>query len=254
MIANYHTHTFRCGHAVGSDREYVEHAIKHGMKVLGFADHCPFIYGNGYVSNIRLAPDELDGYFHSLTSLKKEYDSDIKIYIGFEAEYIPELMEAQDKLLADYPLDYMILGQHSTAPEYISEYTGDPCSDERTFIRYVDLVIEGMNSGRYRYAAHPDLFNFTGSQDVYDREYMRLCEYLKTRGIPIEINLLGVRDGRHYTSERFLDIARKVGCKAMIGCDAHSPEVLSDSAPMEICKGLAEKFSLELVELLPGLD
>ena len=27
MIANYHTHTARCGHAHGAEREYVETAI-----------------------------------------------------------------------------------------------------------------------------------------------------------------------------------------------------------------------------------
>ena len=27
MIANYHTHTWRCSHAAGSEREYVEQAI-----------------------------------------------------------------------------------------------------------------------------------------------------------------------------------------------------------------------------------
>jgi len=87
MLANYHTHTYRCNHARGEDREYVEHAIRHGMKVLGFSDHCPWVYKNGYVSPTRMAPSELDGYFTNLTDLKREYASDIKIYIGFEAEH-----------------------------------------------------------------------------------------------------------------------------------------------------------------------
>ncbi len=41
FIANYHTHTKRCRHAVGEDREYVEAAIEAGLKVLGFSDHTP---------------------------------------------------------------------------------------------------------------------------------------------------------------------------------------------------------------------
>ena len=44
MIANYHTHTKRCKHATGEDREYVEAASETGLKILGFADHCPWIY------------------------------------------------------------------------------------------------------------------------------------------------------------------------------------------------------------------
>ena len=41
MIANYHTHTWRCRHADGTEREYVETAIEAGFKILGFSDHTP---------------------------------------------------------------------------------------------------------------------------------------------------------------------------------------------------------------------
>ena len=42
MFANYHTHTARCRHAAGADREYVRSAIDSGVKILGFSDHAPF--------------------------------------------------------------------------------------------------------------------------------------------------------------------------------------------------------------------
>ena len=44
----------RCGHARGTDREFVESAISGGLEVLGFADHCPWVFGDGYVSGIRM--------------------------------------------------------------------------------------------------------------------------------------------------------------------------------------------------------
>lgn len=47
MIANYHTHTWRCGHAFGDEREYVENAIVGGLKILGFSDHTPMPYEVG---------------------------------------------------------------------------------------------------------------------------------------------------------------------------------------------------------------
>ena len=43
MLANYHTHTARCHHASGSEREYIEAAIAGGMKILGFSDHAPLV-------------------------------------------------------------------------------------------------------------------------------------------------------------------------------------------------------------------
>ena len=33
MLANYHTHTKRCQHAGGEDREYVEAAIQAGDRI-----------------------------------------------------------------------------------------------------------------------------------------------------------------------------------------------------------------------------
>lgn len=253
MKANYHTHTARCRHAVGEDREYIEQAIAHGMKVLGFSDHCPWIFPDGHVSGTRMLPEELDDYFTSMTKLRDEYACDITIYIGFESEYIPPLMDAQLRLFEDYPVDYMILGQHFLDPEPYGAYTGFPTDDEAYLRRYVDMVIEGMETGLYRYAAHPDLLCFTGAQEVYDREFERLCRYLSSKDIPVEINLLGVREGRHYTSERFLSIAQRCGNSAVIGCDAHFPTALSDPEPMEKCRALSEKYGLPLVETLPGL-
>lgn len=254
MLANYHTHTSRCRHAVGCDREYVENAVKSGMRVLGFSDHCPWIFPDGYVSGTRMLPSQLDGYFASLTDLKREYKDDITIYIGFESEYIPELMESQNRLLEDYPVDYMIIGEHFTEREPIGMYTGFESTDDAWLEKYISLCIEGIETGMYSYVAHPDLFNFAGSSAVYEKQFTRLCRCLKEHDMPVEINLLGFCDGRHYPSDRFLKIAQKVGNSAIIGCDAHQPEVLSNTDIMEKCRKIAEKYSLPIVDYLKGLE
>lgn len=254
MLANYHTHTFRCRHALGEDREYIEHAIDGGLKVLGFSDHCPWIFDDGFVSGIRMLPSQLDGYFTSLTDLKKEYASDIKIYIGFESEYIPELMEAQDKLLNGYPVDYMIMGEHFLEREPYSDYTGSETYNEGFLKKYVDTVIDGLNTGKYKYLAHPDLLNYIGPDKIYERHFTRLCRYLKEHDIPIEINLLGLIGKRHYPSGKFLKIAQKTGNKAIIGCDAHQPDILSSASMHEKCYELAKKYNLIVSDFLPELD
>ena len=48
MKANYHTHTARCGHATGTDEDYVLAAIEQGFDELGFSDHVPWPYQDGY--------------------------------------------------------------------------------------------------------------------------------------------------------------------------------------------------------------
>lgn len=253
MFANYHTHTARCGHASGSDREYVEAAIRGGIKILGFSDHCPWIFPDGHVSATRMLPSEFEDYYTSIQSLKKEYADDITIYIGLESEYIPELMAAQDEFLKPYPLDYMILGEHYTRREPLSPFTGRPSDSEADLARYVDLIIEGMNSGRYKYVAHPDVFNFTGEPAIYERHMTRLCRYFKQHDLPVEINMLGALGGRHYPSDRFLRIASATGNTAIIGVDAHTPDRLESVEGENICRRIAERHGLALTNELPEL-
>lgn len=249
MLANYHTHTKRCQHAEGEDREYVEAAIQAGYRILGFADHCPWVYPDkNFVSGIRMTPDQVDDYFYSLESLKKEYAKDIKIYIGFETEHCPDMIPAQDKLLEGYPLDYMICGQHFLGAEYTSFYAGRPHGDEDFLKRYVDTAIDGIKSGRYLYLAHPDLVNFTGEEEVYRNHMKRLCVALKEENIPVEINVLGLWTGRRYPGRRFLELARETGNTAVIGVDAHAPEHLLLTEAVEKAKALTEEFGLPLVD------
>lgn len=250
MLANYHTHTARCKHADGEDREYVESAIQAGMKILGFSDHCPWPFPDSYVSNIRMVPSDLDDYFYSLETLRKEYQKDLTIYIGFESEYDMSLNNAQEALFSGYPLDYMILGQHFLGTESDSFYTGSPTTEETILKDYVDLSIQGMQTGKYLYMAHPDLINYTGADEIYEEHMLRLCNYLKEKDIPIEINLLGLCTHRNYPSRRFLSVAQKAGNSALLGFDAHAPEQLLNSSVEELGISLCREFGLPLREKL----
>ena len=65
LIANYHTHTYRCGHAsMAPEREYVEKAIASGIKILGFSDHTPYpgTFTPPGRPMIRMDISELDNY------------------------------------------------------------------------------------------------------------------------------------------------------------------------------------------------
>lgn len=72
MLTNYHTHTTRCGHAEGTEEEYILTALRCGYKVLGFSDHTPWAYATpGFVSRIRMLPSQLDDYVLTLRGLRE---------------------------------------------------------------------------------------------------------------------------------------------------------------------------------------
>ena len=250
MKANYHTHTARCRHAVGTEREYIENAISSGMKILGFSDHSPQFFKNGYTSGMRMTPEEAPEYVSCIKKLTEEYSEKIKLYTGFEAEYFPSLFPKLKNFCIEHGVDYMIMGQHFLNNEDGGFYVGSGSRDRKMLKSYVDEVIEGINTGCFSYIAHPDVFLCLSDEDWYYTENERLCEAAKALGVPLEINILGLSDRRHYPSERFWKIAARVGNDVIIGCDAHSPDVLLNTAMQKNACDFAASFGLKPLEEL----
>ena len=251
MIANYHTHTPRCGHAVGSERAYIETAIGAGFQILGFSDHTPQFYPNGHVSRIRMRPEQAPEYFETLSRLKEEYRDRITLHLGLETEYYPKLFPKLLSFLQELPCEYLIMGQHYSYNETDGTYTGRPTADEGVLQQYVSQVLEGLETGLFTYVAHPDILNWRGPETTYVREMGRLCRGAKELGIPLELNFGGLDAGIHYPNPRFWEIAGQVGNRAVLGCDAHCPEDLNRPDLEQRCLKLAADFGLEVLETVP---
>lgn len=224
MIANYHSHTVRCGHAVGEEREYVENAIANGIKILGFSDHAPYPeYTYNPNARMRVLQSDVDSYFKILCDLKKEYEKDIEIHIGFEAEYFPKYYGEFKEFLKGYPLEYFILGQHFAPSELEGEYTGRKFDDPEKMVRYADICIEAFNTGDFTYWAHPDIVRFEGDREFYKEQMKRVLKVCKEKNIPVEFNLLGFETNRWYPCDTYLELVKEVGNDIVLGSDAHEP-------------------------------
>ena len=251
MIANYHTHTTRCNHAVGSEVEYVENALAMGLKVLGFSDHTPYIFPGSYYSHFRMKLHQLEDYVETVLALRKEYAGRIEIPLGLELEFYPKLLPQLLPVLRDFPIDYLLMGQHFIGNEIDEPYSGWPTEDPRVLERYVDQVIEGMHSGLFSYVAHPDLLHFLGDDRTYRRQMRRLCQAAKACGMVLEVNLLGMHEGRIYPNPSFWEEAATEGNRVILGRDAHSPAHILDVKTEEKCLELVRKYGLDLVETVP---
>ena len=241
LTANYHTHTFRCGHADGTDREYIETAIRAGYKTLGFSDHSPMVFDSDHHSGYRMALSQAEEYFTALSDLKQEYRDDIRIHIGVEAEYYPATHERFTEFMRQFPCEYMLLGQHFHLREEDGIYAGRPSADPAMLKAYYQNVLEGVRTGDFLYVAHPDLFNFVGEPTVYDGVIRAFSAEIAALDVPLEINRLGYADRRVYPNPRFWRLAGEAGVTAVIGVDAHRPADLEDSASVNGCLRLAEE-------------
>lgn len=251
MIANYHTHTARCNHAVGTEREYVENALTMGLKILGFSDHTPYIFPGEYYSHFRMKLHQLEDYVESVLALRKEYSGKIEIPLGLELEYYPKLLPQLLPILRDLPIDYLLMGQHFIGNEVDEPYSGWPTENSRVLERYVDQVMEGMHTGLFTYIAHPDLIHFLGSDEVYRQQMRRLCREAKSCGIPLEVNLLGMHEGRIYPHPLFWEQAAEEGCSVILGRDAHSPKHILDTETEDSCMALVRQYQLDLLDTVP---
>ena len=251
MIANYHTHTKRCGHAEGEEREYIEEAIRGGYRILGFADHTPYPFPADYHSGIRMGVDELEDYVTTLTDLQKEYEKDIRIEIGLEVEYYPAYFDALLEVTHAYPIRYFLLGQHFMGNEIGESHVSHEITDVKELQRYYAQVAEAMRTGRFLYVAHPDLIHFTGEEDAFRTEARKICQLAKELHIPLEINFLGLYEGRNYPNPLFWQIVSETGNDVVFGADAHKPAMTVNPVAERMAREMASRLHLHVLEELP---
>ena len=245
MRANYHTHTWRCNHAVGSEEDYVIHAIEQGFDILGFSDHTPQFFRDGYRSGIRMDPEELPNYCRVVRELRDRYSKEIQIHVGLEVEYYPAVFSDLISAARDQGVEYLLLGQHFLGNEHNEAYTGAPTADEEILRRYCEQSMDAMQTGAFTYFAHPDLICFKGDDEIYRKHMRRLCQEARSCGLPLEMNMLGCWSGRNYPDMRFWNLAAEEGCQAILGWDVHAPD--------QICKPEAEK-SLRMAANQLGME
>lgn len=246
-MKNYHTHTRRCHHAIDSEEDYIQAAIQSGYTELGFSDHTPWVYESSFHPTMRMEAREIEDYVTTLLSLKERYKNQITIKIGLECEYFERYMTGLENMLKQYPIDYIILGNHYDETDENGLYFGYPLTAQQ-LKKYVDSCIKAIHTGLYSYIAHPDLARYDTTDPLYKQEMKRLCEEAKHLNIPLEFNLLGYKTHRHYPNETFFKLASEVGNHIIIGTDAHESAALLDMHTYQQAKSYIESLGLTLTE------
>ena len=248
MEYNYHTHTIRCSHASGKEEEYIIRAVENGVKFMGFSDHVPLKFTDGKESGYRIPVCEGKTYCDEIKALAKKYKDVIEINVGFEAEYYPEYFEKTLKEVKEYGGEYLILGQHFLIPENNgASHTTNQSKSVEKLKEYVSTVISAMRTGAFTYVAHPDIFNFVGDIDIYKSEMRKLCVASRELNVPLEINFLGIRDGRHYPNDAFWQVAGEENSPVVFGFDAHDVQSAYDNKSIMKAEELVKNYSLNYI-------
>jgi histidinol-phosphatase (PHP family) len=255
-LKNYHTHTFRCKHAVGDVSDYARSALEHDVAVLGFTDHTP-LPDNRWRS-VRMHMDELDGYLDAIEAARKEYPA-LTVLAGLECDYFKEYHNFyKEELLGRRGLDYLIAGTHFFKVGGDFKGAHGEIMGKRELVSYAVACIKAIESGLFTFISHPDIFGmFYVNWDTEARaaagDILAAAAQNRTA---LEINSYGLRKppmaaGKiqrpMYPLPEFWELAADYDIEVVINSDAHTPPDVA--AGLNECGLLARNLGLQQADL-----
>lgn len=230
-MKNFHAHTYRCLHAVGTSEDLILEAIKNGYDTLGISEHMPHIS-----KPYNMQVEELQDYINELKALKIKYHDKIQVKIGLECEYI----EGEENIYNDFfeqGIEYLILGNH-----FSKKYNYWFNDNIEKYYDYIKNARKAFSTGFFSYFAHPDVVYYNHHKPL-DTELYNILKSIVNIGldfdIPLEINGEGLRHTSYiyqnntypsYPRKEYLQLLETTKAKCIIGSDCHNPKDLYDNS------------------------
>ncbi len=233
-----HVHTRFCGHATGEMEEYVQAAIRRGLRKIIFLEHME----EGILSSYKtwLSEEDFDHYFGEGERLQELYGSRIEIGLGVECGYNAERADALRSRLARRRWDRIGISCHFLKLEGVAEHL-NMFSRKAGNVELASRFDPEMLLDRYFHALHEAVHQLPGTfvchldgalrhvpkavlTDGHYRLIDALLRTVKGKGMAIEVNTSGIPiRGEPFPTRRILTMALDHGIPLMLGSDAHSP-------------------------------
>lgn len=238
--ANWHTHNFRCRHALGDFIDYAIAAREAGISVLGISDHCPTPDDRDCGVRMRLA--ELQGYIDGFRAMRDAVPG-VKMHLGVELEHYGDIFPGYAESLLAAGIEYIAGATHFFClPDgtLISSWNEVPADDQPLHaLAYGDFVAGMIESGLYAFIAHPDLMGCFCDHWLPECEEAthKIARAARNCGIPLEINTSGYNKPwktdtwtdatrPQYPWEPFWEVVGEEGAAVLVNSDAHRPDLL----------------------------
>jgi len=236
LEGDHHTHTARCGHAVGDAREYVEAALAAGLRSIAITDHVPMFWRPEPERDASLAMrlEELPAYVEEVLALEAAFRGRIEVLLGIEADFLPGHEEELRRLLAPYPFD-LVLGSVHWLGDWLVDGPGSVARFERgqdevdaIWNAYADAVIGAARSGLFDVLTHLDLPKKFGHRPrlPYAGRQAEVVQAVAASGCAVELSSGGMRKpvGEPYPARDLLRELQAAGVPVVLASDAHAPE------------------------------
>ncbi|MBC8137643.1 MAG: histidinol-phosphatase [Fibrella sp.] len=237
---DYHSHHYRCGHASGGMRDYIEAALALEMTSFGVADHGPAYWVNGIdhaYPLTQMAVSELPVYVAEARALQSEFGGRIDVRVGLEADFVPGRAADLAELLSANSFDYVLGSVHYVLGRSVFDRARwrqeDPVAVWR---EYYKLVIEAAQSGLFDILSHLTVVEAYSPPvpDALTRElYPPVAEAVASAGCAVEINTSGYRKmppgpdrsgDEPFPNRVMLRELIRCGVPLTFGSDCHKPD------------------------------
>lgn len=267
LKTNYHTHMKYCNHASGMVIDYVKKAVDLGFIELGMSDHAPvlkdFMSEEEYQANWcfdTMMLEQVEDYLNQINECRIKYPN-IKIYSGFESEYLPEEKSYYASLRS--MVDYLNLGVH-----FLRDKNGNILNvykdiNYSNVYEYLNTVEKALETGLFTTLVHPDIFMYGYKDKDGNHNFDDACIDITRKiaklavkyDIYLEVNTNGLsyckdkndRSTWLYPYPKFWEIIKEYPVKILVGADAHSPEAL-DNINVKLVLDFVKDMGLKVEE------
>ncbi|MEX0879402.1 MAG: histidinol-phosphatase HisJ family protein [Thermoanaerobaculia bacterium] len=233
-LPDYHVHTFRCGHAGGSSRDFVLRAIDRGLAEIAFTDHIPLYFLPEADRDPKLAmrEDQFEGYVREVEALGEEFAGRIAVRLGIEADYAEGREDELGRWLSRADWDLVLGSVHWVAGGWIDDPDSSPRrfaseGTERLYDEYYRLLARAARTGYFDVLTHFDLPKKFGHRPEAPRTGAErgAIAAAKEAGCAAEISSAGLRKpvAEAYPEPRLLREIVAAGIPVTFASDAHAP-------------------------------
>lgn len=241
ILTNYHAHTNFCD-GMESPQAMVQEAIACGFQVFGFSAHSVHPFASDWHLPIARIPD----YVAEIQRLREQYQEQIEILCGFEADYLPPLSDAIQAPYRAMGADYLIGSLHylvtdtgcftvddsakNVAAGIETHFKGD---GKKAVQAYFATQRDMIGLGGFEILGHADVVRrrnrelrfFDEEAQWYKAELEETAKAVARSGVIVEINTGGMarkNTTTPYPSPHFLSLLAKREVPITINSDVHN--------------------------------
>lgn len=231
MLADMHVHTEFSLDSSANIESMAEKAISIGLDMICITDHLDW----DFPEKDLIFDFDVNEYQKSIEAAKQKYAGKLDIRMGVELGMQPQLAERYEKLLKEYPFDFVLGSLHilnNRDPYYKDAFYG--MTDQQAYRQYFeDMLVNVKAFHGFDSLAHLDYIVRYGrekAKNYHISDYMDIIDEILRELIAhdkaLEVNSAGLRKNLGFPNPHVGVIKRykELGGEMItVGADAHKP-------------------------------